>query len=191
VCLARTDDTHGNVSWLQRVVFAVAVETSADLIVQVGDFGWWPRVITGDAFISVARSAPVPLWWIDGNHEDHAQLATAIDDAGGPSEDGTVGLGGALSFVPRGTRFVWDGVTVVAVRGRALDRPAVVHGHYHSAYRRALDTGWGRVDVEGLSEDGTPGNIALLECRSERWTIEPIESVNPRRDVRVARSDDG
>ncbi len=247
-------DTHGNAAWLERAVFVAAAESSVDLIVQVGDFGWWPRSRTNDAFISVARAAPVPLWWIDGNHEDHDRLASAVEAAGVPNEHGAIGLGGNLSFVPRGARFELDGVTVVACGGaHSIDRrlrtggvswfdaehvtdedvercaadghadvllchdaPAgwaipglpsdrglpplwqvelaachahrgqlarvmdavtpslVVHGHYHSSYRRVLEAGWGSVDVVGLSEDGTEGNLALLECRSGAWEIEPV-----------------
>lgn len=252
-------DTHGNGAWLERAVFAVAEELSVDLMVQVGDFGWWPRVHTSDAFLAVARAAPVPLLWIDGNHEDHDELAAAVA-AVEAADDGTVPLGGSLSFVPRGTRFDWAGASVVTCGGaHSIDRrlrvegitwfdaehvtdddvgrvvagghadillshdaPAgwripgltsdhavprlweaelptshahreqlarvmraatpglVVHGHYHSSYRRDLDMAWGPVDVVGLSDDGTAGNLALLTCEAGSWALDQLDATGGR-----------
>jgi Calcineurin-like phosphoesterase len=240
-------DTHGNARWLERAVFSAAREHQTDVIFQIGDFGWWPRDLKGAAFIDAARGAPVPLWWIDGNHEDHASLHATIGEAA----DGLVELGDNLLFVPRGTRFDLDGVSVLACGGAhsidrrlrtagidwfedehitdhhvdrcirgghadvliAHDAPAgwtiptlrsatglpglwqlelaecwaqrrqlarimeavtprlVVHGHYHSGYRHQLDTGWGRVEIAGLSEDGTAGNMALMECSAGAWSL--------------------
>lgn len=247
-------DTHGNGAWLQRVVFAAAEHHEADVILQVGDFGWWPRISLYDAFRSMARRAPVPLWWIDGNHEDHAGLARDVAAAGGPTACGLVELGGNLSFVPRGTRLDLDGVSLLACGGaHSIDRAArtvgidwfaeehvtdadvdrcveggpvdvfighdapagwtipdlpsdhglpglwraelpacwdhrrqlaritdrvrpqlVVHGHYHSAYRVRVDAGWGPVEVVGLSEDGTPGNLAVLDGVDGSWHIRTV-----------------
>jgi predicted phosphodiesterase len=240
-------DTHGNAQWLERTVFAAAREHQADVIFQVGDFGWWPRDPKGAAFVVAACRAPVPLWWIDGNHEDHKALHEAIGEA----VDGLVELGDNLFFVPRATRFDLDGVSVLACGGShsidrrlrtagidwfedehitdddvlrcgagghadvliAHDAPAgwtiptlpseaglpelwqlelsecwaqrrqlarimeavtprlVVHGHYHSGYRNQLDTGWGQIEIAGLSEDGTAGNVALMECSAGAWVL--------------------
>jgi predicted phosphodiesterase len=239
-------DTHGNAQWLERAVFSAARQHRADVIFQVGDFGWWPRNPASTAFLDVARGARVPLWWIDGNHEDHDSLRAAIAEAGGKTDAGLIELGSNLFFVPRGTRFDFGGVSVLACGGaHSIDRrlrtagidwfedehitdddvlrclahghvdvlishdaPAgwqipslppergfpdlwqleltecwahrrqltrimeavtprlVVHGHYHSGYRHQLDTGWGQVEIVGLSEDGTTGNLVLLDCSS-------------------------
>lgn len=247
-------DTHGNASWLERVL-DVATSASVDRIIQLGDFGWWPRQYTADAFVDIARAAPVPFWWIDGNHEDHDSLESAIAAAVGPTHDGVIGLGGNLSYVRRGTRVLWDGVTVLFCGGaHSIDRniridgvswfdaehvsdddvsicsagrhsdvflchdapagwripdlpsdrglpwvwqvelpaceahrrqvgrifdavtPAlVVHGHYHVAYRRQLEAGWGPVDIVGLSADGSTGNLAVLDCHEGTWAVEPVE----------------
>lgn len=253
-------DTHGNVAWLERVVFAAAEQHDADVIFQVGDFGWWPRVRANDAFLYTARNARVPLWFIDGNHEDHDRLEAAVVDAGGPGADGVVDLGGNLRFVPRGARFDFDGVSVVACGGaHSIDRrvrtagfdwfdaehvtddevrrcvdgghadivvchdaPAgweipnlpsehglphlwhvelpecwdhrrqlgrimdgvtphlVVHGHYHSGYRHDLDTGWGPMQIVGLSEDGTADNLAVLDCEDGSWRIDSVPALVDR-----------
>lgn len=121
-------DTHGNGSWLERVL-GVATSASVDRIVQLGDFGWWPRQYTSDAFVDIARASPVPLWWIDGNHEDHGSLASAVGPSDGPDDEGVIGLGGNLSYVPRGTRVSWDGVTVVFCGGaHSIDRSTRIDG---------------------------------------------------------------
>src|SRR6266511_1602211 len=94
-------DTHGNALGLERAVFPAAREHAADVIFQVGDFGWWPRSPTSAAFLDAARRAPVPLWWIDGNHEDHASPRSASTRAAHAGNEGLVHLGGSLFFVPR------------------------------------------------------------------------------------------
>lgn len=164
-------DTHGNVAWLERVVFAAAKQHAADLIFQVGDFGWWPRIATNDAFRAMAQRAPVPLWWIDGNHEDHARLEADIEEAGGPNAYGLVGLGGNLSFVPRGSRFGFDGVSVVA------------YGGAHSIDRRARTPGVDWFDEEHITDDdierrvaGGHADVFICHDAPAGWTIPNLRS---------------
>jgi len=122
-------DTHGNGQWLERTVFPAAQSCHADVILQVGDFGWWPGRPGSTGFIELARQAPVPLWWIDGNHEDHHRLALDIIDAGGPNADGVVPLGGAVTYLPRGARLDLDGASVVVCGGaHSIDRSTRVPG---------------------------------------------------------------
>ena len=47
-------DTHGNQRWLQGTVFPTAAREDVDLIVQIGDFGWWPGNAGGDAFLEAS-----------------------------------------------------------------------------------------------------------------------------------------
>lgn len=133
-------DTHGNVAWLERVVFAAAERHQVDRIVQVGDFGWWPGMRNNDAFREAARRSPAPLWWIDGNHEDHARLLADVAAAGGSGAGGVVSLGGALSYVPRGARFVAGGVSILACGGA------------HSIDRRARSPGLSWFDQEHVND---------------------------------------
>ena len=256
-------DTHGSAAWLERVVYPAAERHDTDVIFQVGDFGWWPRIATNDAFWTLAQRSPVPLWWIDGNHEDHLRLEADIDKTGGPNAEGLVELGDNLFFVPRGSRFDFDGVSVVACGGaHSIDRRArtpgidwfdqehitdddiercvagghadilichdapagwkipnlpsegalphlwhvelpecwdhrrrvarvmdgvtpslVAHGHYHSGYRSSLDTGWGPMEIVGLSEDGTSASLALLDCEDATWRIDQVTQPGAAHDV--------
>jgi hypothetical protein len=164
-------DIHGNVAWLQRRVFPAAIDQSVDVIVQVGDFGWWPRVRTSDAFIEIARASPLPLWWIDGNHEDHDRLATAVEASGGAGEDGLVDLAGSLSFIPRGTRFEWDGVGVLACGGA------------HSIDRRMRIAGVSWFEAEHVTDDdvvrciaGGHADILLSHDAPAGWRIPNLPS---------------
>lgn len=55
-------DIHGDFSVLNKI--------EANLIIQVGDFGYWPK--SQDAKKKITTK--VPVWFVDGNHEDHWAL---------------------------------------------------------------------------------------------------------------------
>ena len=83
-------DLHANLG----AVLAVIDHASAlgvDLILQVGDYGHWPRDRHGQKFARrvEARLAlrGLDLWWVDGNHEDFVFLAQASQAA--PAESAT------------------------------------------------------------------------------------------------------
>lgn len=159
-------DTHGNLSCLERGVFPAAERVGADVIFQVGDFGWWPRSATNDAFRIAARRSPVPLWWIDGNHEDHASLAREIDAAVSTADRGLVALGGNLCYVPRGTRLDLDGVTVLACGGaHSIDR-----------CRRSVGIDWfeeehiSETDVERCTAGGA-ADVLLCHDAPAGWVV--------------------
>jgi len=70
-------DVHANTAFLKEV-YSMAERYEVDRVFQVGDFGWWPRMPTGERFINAASSLAtktnIPLIFVDGNHEDHSQL---------------------------------------------------------------------------------------------------------------------
>lgn len=62
-------DTHG----YQTALDALDRQAQAhgcEMIIQVGDFGFWPRANPGFP----ARRLTTPLLWLDGNHEDHQAM---------------------------------------------------------------------------------------------------------------------
>lgn len=89
-------DLHGN----DRAAAAAihhAAQQGAQLVVQVGDFGFWPtanrtqRKPYGEGFTAwverTCREVGVPLLWVRGNHEDHPALFAEREKAGvGPGE---------------------------------------------------------------------------------------------------------
>ncbi|HEY5684548.1 MAG TPA: metallophosphoesterase [Acidimicrobiia bacterium] len=81
-----------------------AVEFAVDRIIQVGDFGFWPRFDEGQSFLDVvsqeATSRGVHVYFCDGNHEDHDALPHG-------SAVGPVEIRPGISWVPRGTVLEW------------------------------------------------------------------------------------
>jgi predicted phosphodiesterase len=121
-------DTHCNRSHV-TYLFNVARDNDCSLIIQLGDFGFWPRHKQGSEYLEhcqgLAKRRGVELWWLDGNHEDHDFI-----DAFAPEKEKiytTVGRRGALypnlKYLSRGARFELDGVKFIAYGGAfSVDR---------------------------------------------------------------------
>lgn len=108
-------DLHANTSSALAVIdHAVAMD--ADLILQVGDFGWWPRDQQGRSFLRKVEKRlarhDLDLWWIDGNHEDFQSLAGR-----GLTDDGRRQVDEHIWHLPRGIRWQWGTSVWVAVGG--------------------------------------------------------------------------
>ena len=94
-------DTHGNTKWVKYLT-DVAGRSDCPVIIQVGDFGYFPDHRDGPRFLSTVDQAcaanGVELWFIDGNHDDHTSLAEL--------EHGNVPVRVAehITYLPRGTR---------------------------------------------------------------------------------------
>jgi hypothetical protein len=117
-------DVHGNQAWFDQVVLPAASMLDTDAIIQLGDFGYWPG--RADAFLDAVKSSDIPVYFIDGNHEDHYALAYDVAMARaetGVKDTDAVPLGGSLWYLPRGSRLEFDGVAVAALGGaRSIDR---------------------------------------------------------------------
>ncbi len=112
-------DTHANGAWWARTVVPVAVRVRADRIIQLGDFGYWPRHPDGRRFLTLVTAGvtrtDIPVDFLDGNHEDHASLQRR---AAAPYE-----VAAGVRHLPRGCRFSYDGVRFLAVGGaHSIDR---------------------------------------------------------------------
>lgn len=117
-------DWHGNTRWAWNVV-AAAAEALKDEpekhIIQLGDFGYWPRDPAGMHFLEELQAAAedADLWvrFIDGNHEDHPMLPAC----GGSLP--VLGPASRISYVPRGTRWRWHDRMWLALGGAvSIDR---------------------------------------------------------------------
>lgn len=71
-------DTHGNF----RDLFQIE-DMEPDLILQCGDFGYWPRAAVWQR-LSLFFFMDMPVHWCDGNHEDHYALAALRGEAPTP-----------------------------------------------------------------------------------------------------------
>jgi Icc-related predicted phosphoesterase len=70
-------DLHANTNNL-LLGLEKAKEEKCELIIQVGDFGFFPRLEEYKDYFSVMQSE-IPFWFIDGNHEDHEILGSWHD----------------------------------------------------------------------------------------------------------------
>jgi UDP-2,3-diacylglucosamine pyrophosphatase LpxH len=80
-------------------------EKKITVVVQVGDMGWYVDRIAG--FVRVAAESSIPIYFIDGNHEDFLLLQM----------EEVTEMGKNLFFVPRGTVLELDGRTVALIGG--------------------------------------------------------------------------
>jgi hypothetical protein len=115
-------DVHGDRGFTRNAI-RWAAENNVDRIVQVGDFGFWPRTNPGRTFLhdvgKLSVNLHVPLYFIDGNHEDHDMLDTLPRAASGFAHYGKY----PVTYIPRGTRWEWDGVWFGAFGGAfSIDR---------------------------------------------------------------------
>jgi hypothetical protein len=73
-------DTHGDGAFVRSLAPLIAA-ANVDVVIQLGDFGWYPRIRRGLAFAhdvqATIRATGVPWAWIDGNHDDHEWLRLA------------------------------------------------------------------------------------------------------------------
>jgi len=119
-------DTHGNLAWTCRV-FEHAATLPVDGVLQLGDFGYWPRDSMGKRYLIAAEETlaahDLPLWFIDGNHDDHDRLGSAY------RSPAPVKITDLITYLPRGTRWQWGGTTWVALGGASsVDRDWRVPG---------------------------------------------------------------
>lgn len=112
-------DTHGNAGHVSYL-FDRAQEERADAIFQVGDFGYWEHEKRGveylDQVSDTAVTTGLPWYWIDGNHENHSLLRTryAMSEK---SVEGFWTIRPSVFYVPRGTRWRWQGRQLMGFGG--------------------------------------------------------------------------
>lgn len=109
-------DTHANLNWTVRAIKHLKNQ-GAEHILQVGDFGYDPGRFGQSPFVmelsDCLEAWDLSLWWIDGNHEDHAELRRLPVD----SETGRVHLTEHVHYLPRGYQWTWNGINWMGVGG--------------------------------------------------------------------------
>jgi predicted phosphodiesterase len=111
-------DTHGHLDILWGLADAAARQ-GIGAIIQVGDLGFYPRVLV--AFQRMWRRLPIPVYAIDGNHEDHPWLAQCVTN-GTAAEVWADRLN--LIYQPRGSVAMLGGARVGFLGGALhADRP--------------------------------------------------------------------
>ena len=119
--VALVGDTHANAVWTCRVVEELAAD-GVDMVVQLGDFGWWPQSDFALKVSEAAVGAGITVCFIDGNHEDHEHLGLHADlrspDRGRVDP---VEMLPSLWYLPRGCAWQWEGMpSGPSTRGRRM-----------------------------------------------------------------------
>lgn len=112
-------DTHGDLSSLCNIALPQAAKHNINLIIQVGDFGYWEHFEDGQRFLNklskhlVRRG--ITLWWLDGNHENHPMLWDKY--TADPDNNGFMEIRENLWYMPRGSVFTLDNVRFLVLGG--------------------------------------------------------------------------
>jgi hypothetical protein len=120
-------DWHGNTPWAVGVIEQLPHLLPTEkhpILLHTGDFGVWPG-LAGAMYLRTVHDAladvGAQLWFIDGNHEDHARLARVrkhLRGAGpigfhyGRDDEDT-----RIFWLPRGYRWTWHARTWLALGG--------------------------------------------------------------------------
>jgi hypothetical protein len=112
-------DWHADAGWAKYVIERAGelLPEGRRVILQLGDFG-----VGSDRFLHVVsrelKRTGAELWFVDGNHENHHQLAALQ-----PGPDGRALLCPRVWWLPRGHRWEWHGLRWLALGGAvSLDR---------------------------------------------------------------------
>jgi predicted phosphodiesterase len=112
-------DTHQNPHQIVYL-FQEALNQNVDAIFQVGDFGYFEHF--GGEFLDfvseVAVANDIPFYWIDGNHENHPLLREKYADSE-KTPEGFWTIRPGVYYVPRGTRWEWQGLKLMGFGGAA------------------------------------------------------------------------
>lgn len=110
-------DWHGNAAWAVRCI-EHAAENGADVILQLGDFGFWnftngETITYLETMHAALDAAEIELYWIDGNHENHDLIAFYARDR----VPWSLPTYGRIVHLPRGFRWQWWDQTWMALGG--------------------------------------------------------------------------
>lgn len=101
--IAFLGDIHGDAATLLAKARS-AHKDGATALIQVGDFGVYKFCL--DAFFELGPLSPIPIYFIDGNHEDYRIVRSW------PSTEPKELVPGKLTYVPRGTVLTIGGLRV-------------------------------------------------------------------------------
>ncbi|GAA4924874.1 metallophosphoesterase [Nesterenkonia rhizosphaerae] len=161
--IALAGDWHSN-THVAAARFLQARDAGADVLVHVGDLGVWPGP-AGARFLAAleffAKETGIPLYFIDGNHEDFDQLDSAMRECGEHAEVGV--LRPWVYHLRRGSVWHW-GTTGFAALGGApsIDRLQRVPGRSWWAGERITQGDIDRLERNTESHMQTHGDVDVL-----------------------------
>jgi hypothetical protein len=109
-------DVHGQDRWVGHAI-KVAAREKAQVVVQLGDFGYWEHQRSGVTYLDAvewhAARHRVVVLFIRGNHDNEPLLRARYE----PGPGGFVAVRPHVWWIPDGHRWTWDGVSFVAAGG--------------------------------------------------------------------------
>ena len=123
-------DTHANTGWFAAVIKEMAAD-GIKVIVQLGDFGWWPSHSFAWKISRTAVALGVDVLFLDGNHEHHPHLRNTAREADPDYEQSArpVQLHPRLWYLPRGSVWEWNNKRFMALGGASsIDQHLRVEG---------------------------------------------------------------
>jgi len=165
-------DTHSTQRALEKALGEQAPLYRAKLVIQVGDFGFWPPRTQHllETCTHLCETANIDLYWIDGNHENHAQLN---HDAPGP-----VAIAPRVHYIPRGHLLELDGTRVLFMGGAiSLDRIWRQAGTNWFPTERPSTQQWERAHQNG------PAHILVTHDSPAGTPLQGIQLPLPAREL--------
>lgn len=111
-------DIHGNWFWVTKTVLPVAQKLGANMILQVGDFGYWEHTKEGIAYLDTFNQAlrKFGMWcvFVDGNHENFNLLLEKPRN-----EQGFGIVRSRILHARRGVDWWWNNIHFMAMGGAA------------------------------------------------------------------------
>ena len=174
-------DTHGNTKWVKHLT-DVAAQSECPIIIQIGDFGYFPDHRDGPRFLSNVDHActanGVELWFIDGNHDDHTSLAE-LEHGHLPAR-----VAEHITYLPRGTRLHIGGCAFGFLGGAFSvdwrDRTAGIDWWHHEVTDTDDIARLGAEPLDVLIAHDAPAGVDLLSS----WKL-PAEDQVRADDVRA------
>lgn len=166
--VAVVGDLHANIRYTNKVLkYAFREPDSADVILQIGDFGVWGNFVEQVEHIMATEYPDKYVLFVDGNHENHTRLDYhEIDE-----EVGVKKLTDHVWHLPRGYRWRWGTTDCMAVGGAiSVDREFRVPGH--DWFPRE------RMSPEEYIKCITPGKVDVVFAHDAPGT-HPIPNIPP------------
>lgn len=117
-------DMHGNLFAWQRTIMKAYKQSRAEVILQVGDFGYgWDDLYLYE-LDAILEAAGATVLWLDGNHEnfDKLEMAGAFPSHKGVNEPTQTSE--RTWYLPRGYVWDWHGRKCLALGGAySVDKP--------------------------------------------------------------------
>lgn len=113
-------DSHGDINHL-KAMQAKVEKFDCDLAFVLGDFGFWPRHKDGVKFLNACSKLDFPVYFLDGNHEDHEVLDKHLEDD--LWKEDFIEVHPNVFWAHRRMRWQWDSMTFAAMGGAfSIDR---------------------------------------------------------------------